>query len=302
MRTDDVELVHRRIVRCDVRLDDFCCFFLQVIEGVSVLIIVGPACNDKTYVLRRIFVDFVEVFVLLEPADRVNLGGIMREGGLSATLVDVEASLFGTQVLGMRVCEFIRAHKFFTDSDGLTDAVRRLSLDGIGFVFPIGEGCFLAGLTVIAFAVADYEYSLFVTTNTLEHIGYVCKSDRINGNGCDRCFSAVWVERGSFSTRCWESRCRELDNSTGPTASELEEVVSPFCAVAELEISVCWMAEELGTVALERGAACSLEELKVAFWFTSGEVELSSPHAVKRDADNSAPVNTKEICECLCIV
>ena len=94
----------------------------------------------------------------------------------------------------------------------------------------------------------------------------------------------------------------ELDNSTGPTASELEEVVSPFCAVAELEISVCWMAEELGTVALERGATCSLEELKVAFWFTSGEVELSSPHAVKRDADNSAPVNTKEICECLCIV
>ena len=63
------------------------------------------------------------------------------------------------------------------------------------------------------------------------------------------------------------------------------------------------MAEELGTVALEGSVACSLEELgAVPFWFISGVVELSSPHPVKRDADNSAPVNNREICESLCIV
>ena len=94
------------------------------------------------------------------------------------------------------------------------------------------------------------------------------------------------------------------------------------CVVAELEISGVWPAEELdsatggvaelsgcvwvsedaGSVALEGRVACSLEELRaIPLWLSNGADELSSPHATKRLADKSAPVNAKEICKNLCM-
>ena len=123
VRTNDAELVHGGVIRSDVRLDDFFGFFLQVVEGVGVEVVVSPACNDETDVRGGIFVEFITVLVFFEPADGVVVCRVVGECCLSATLVDVEASLFGTEVLGMRICEFVGAHEFFTDGDCLPYAV-----------------------------------------------------------------------------------------------------------------------------------------------------------------------------------
>ena len=62
------------------------------------------------------------------------------------------------------------------------------------------------------------------------------------------------------------------------------------------------MAEDAGSVALDVGGACTLEELAVIPpWLGRGAAELSSPHAVKRAADRNAPVKASEIFEILCI-
>ena len=123
----------------------------------------------------------------------------MRECRLTTTLVDVEASLFGTEVFGMRVCEFIGACELFADSDSLAYAVRRLPLDGIRFGFPIGERRFLACLGIVAFSVANDEDRFFVAADALENIGDVGKPDGVEGDCCDRSLDAVRVSR---------SRCR----------------------------------------------------------------------------------------------
>ena len=48
---NDAELVHGSVVRCNLCFDDFFGSFLQIVEGVCVKIVVGPACNNETDVL-----------------------------------------------------------------------------------------------------------------------------------------------------------------------------------------------------------------------------------------------------------
>ena len=87
------------------------------------------------------------------------------------------------------------AYELLTDGDGLADAVRRLTVDGVRFAFPIGERRFLAGLTVVAFAVANDENGLFVAADALEGVGDVGESNGIDGDVGDRSFNSSRVER-----------------------------------------------------------------------------------------------------------
>ena len=177
---DDAELVHGSVVRCDMRLYDFFGFFLEVVECVGVKVVISPTCNHEADVRRRIFVVTVTFLVLFVPADGVNFRGIMREGGLTAALCDVETSLLCAEVLGVRVGEFVCADELLTDGNGLSYPISWLSADGIRlFVFPVGERCFFTRLTVVAFAVADDENGFFVAADALEHVCNVCKADGV---------------------------------------------------------------------------------------------------------------------------
>ena len=94
------------------------------------------------------------------------------------------------------------------------------------------------------------------------------------------------------------SAVAELEISGVWTTEELDSAIG---ATAELS-GCCWMTEDVGTVVLDVGTACSLEELAtIPPWLGRGAAELSSPHAVKRAADKNAPEKAKEIREILCI-
>ena len=172
------ELIHGSVVRCDMRLDDFFGFFLEVVECIGIKVIVGPTGNDEAHVCGGILVEIITFAVFLEPADGVDFCGIVWERLLPATLVYVEACLLCAKVLGMRVCKFVCANEFFADGNGLAYAISWLPCDGIGrFIFPIGEWRIFCMVSVATFTVADHENSLFVAANALEHIGEVGKAE-----------------------------------------------------------------------------------------------------------------------------
>jgi len=198
---DDAVLVHGGVARGDVLLDDFFGFFLEVVEGVGIEIVVCPTCNHETDVLGGVIIEVVTFLVLLVPADGIKGRRVVRERGLAAAEVDVEAGLFGTDVVRVRVHEFFGADKLLTHGASLPYAVSGFAIDGIRFVFPVGEGCFAAGLGVIAFAVADDEHCLFVATDALEYVGDVGKADGIEGDCGNRRFDASRVSFGCGSRR-----------------------------------------------------------------------------------------------------
>ena len=170
---NDAELVHRCIVRCDMRLDDFVRFFSQIVECIGVKIVIGPACNNETDVLGGVFVIFIAFLVFLVPADGINFRRIVRECLLPTSLCNIEAGLFRANVFGVRVCKFVCADELFTDGDGLANAIGWLTGDGIWFTNPVGKRSFGTGLCVTAFAVADHKNSLFVAAYALEHVADV---------------------------------------------------------------------------------------------------------------------------------
>ena len=192
--TDDAVLVHGGVARGDVFFDDFFGFFLEVVEGVGIEVVVCPARNDETDVCRGVVIELVAFAVFLVPADGIKAGCVMLECLLSAAKVDVVAGLFGADVVGVRVHKFIGADELFTDGSGLSYAVRRLTVDRVGFVFPVGEGRFTTGLCVVAFAVADDEHSLFIAADALENVSDVSESVGVKGDVGDRGFNAARIE------------------------------------------------------------------------------------------------------------
>ena len=128
MGADDSVLVHGCVARGDVFLDDFFGFFLEVVEGVGIEVVVCPARNYETNVCCGVFVETVTFFIFLVPADGIKAGCVVRERLLPAAKIDVVAGLFSADVVRVRVHKFFGADEFFTDGSGLPYAVRRLTV------------------------------------------------------------------------------------------------------------------------------------------------------------------------------
>ena len=97
------------------------------------------------------------------------------------------------------------------------------------------------------------------------------------------------LEAGGVTAALDKSVVAELDSTGSAPALELSGCVT--------------VSEEAGTVALDCGAAISLEDVGVVppwFTFAKASVELSSPHA-KSETDKMAPVKANEMRVFLCI-